>query len=47
MFIGTSFQDSVPEILDYIDGYVPKNPDGLFLVSYSALPEKKWMKKDR
>ncbi len=42
MFIGTSFQDSVPEILDYIDkkGYVPKNPDGLFLVSYSALPEK-------
>lgn len=42
MFIGTSFQDSVPEILDYIDkkGYVPKNPDGLFLVSYSFLPER-------
>ncbi|KUK66683.1 MAG: hypothetical protein XD85_0045 [Parcubacteria bacterium 34_609] len=43
MFISTTFQDSVPEILNYIDnekGYVPKNPDGLFLVSYSVLPEK-------
>jgi len=42
MFIGTSFQDSVPDILNYIDkkGYIPKSPDGLFLVSYSTLPEK-------
>ena len=42
MFVGTSFQDSIPDILNYIDkkGYIPRNPDGLFLVSYSVLPER-------
>ena len=42
MFIGTSFEELVPTILEHIDkkGYITKNPDGLFLVSYSVLPEK-------
>jgi len=42
MFVGTSFEELVPTILEYIDkkGYITRNPDGLFLVSYSVLPEK-------
>ena len=42
MFKGSSFQDSIPDILNYIDkkGYIPKDPNGLFLVNYSALPER-------
>lgn len=41
MFIGTSFEELVPSILENIDkkGYITRNPDNLFLVSYSALPE--------
>lgn len=42
MFLGTSFQESIPEILEYMDkkGYIQRNPDGLFLVTYSTLSEK-------
>lgn len=34
MFLGTSYEKDVDKILDYIDekGFIPKGPDGLFLV---------------
>jgi len=49
MFTGSSFQDSIPDILKDIDkkGYIPKDPNGLFLVNYSALPEREVAEKKR
>lgn len=40
MFAGTTIEEDISNILDDIDkeNLIPKNPDGLFLISYSALP---------
>ncbi len=40
MFIGTAYEKYIDEVLKYVDskGYIPRTPDGLFLVSSTPLP---------